>query len=164
MSVPDGYTVTYNNQTLKSGIEGTLETGSTVHVVNTRDEIAVTALDDAGKAGWLIAVSSGLLLLISGLVLTGRLQEKPLMQIKNRARKNKKRKKEWLSSGETERERPYESKKENKMKQAEQSVPLWKDILSLFIKLGILALLFLAMFTFVFGLFRNQDADNVSQY
>lgn len=81
------------------------------------------------------------------------------MQIKNRARKNKKRKKEWLSSGETERERPYESKKENKMKQAEQSVPLWKDILSLFIKLGILALLFLAMFTFVFGLFRNQDAD-----
>lgn len=81
------------------------------------------------------------------------------MQIKNRARKNKKRKKEWLSSGKTERERPYESKKENKMKQAEQSVPLWKDILSLFIKLGILALLFLAMFTFVFGLFRNQDAD-----
>lgn len=72
VSVPDGYTVTYNNQTLKSGIEGTLETGSTVHVVNTRDEIAVTALDDAGKAGWLIAVSSGLLLLISGLVLTGR--------------------------------------------------------------------------------------------
>ena len=64
-----------------------------------------------------------------------------------------------MSSGETERERPYESKKENKMKQAEQSVPLWKDILSLFIKLGILALLFLAMFTFVFGLFRNQDAD-----
>lgn len=72
MSVPNGYTVTYNNQTLGSGIEGTLKAGSTVHVVNTRDEIAVTALDDAGKAGWLIAVSSGLLLLISGLVLTGR--------------------------------------------------------------------------------------------
>ena len=82
VSVPKGYTVTYNNQTLQSGtynnqtlesgIEGTLKAGSTVHVVNTRDEIAVTALDDAGKAGGLIAVSSGLLLLISGLVLTGR--------------------------------------------------------------------------------------------
>lgn len=71
-SVPNGYTVTYNNQTSESGLEGTLKAGSTVRVVNTRDEIAVTALDDAGKAGWLIAVSSGLLLLISGLVLTGR--------------------------------------------------------------------------------------------
>lgn len=37
--------------------------------------------------------------------------------------------------------------------------PLWKDILSLLIKTGVLVLLFLALFTFVFGLFRNQDAD-----
>lgn len=40
-----------------------------------------------------------------------------------------------------------------------QPVPLWKDILSLLVKIGILALLFLGLFTFVFGLFRNQDAD-----
>lgn len=40
-----------------------------------------------------------------------------------------------------------------------QPVPLWKDILSLLLKTGILILLFLALFTFVFGLFRNQDAD-----
>lgn len=40
-----------------------------------------------------------------------------------------------------------------------QPVPLWKDILSLLLKTGILILLFLALFTFVFGMFRNQDAD-----
>ena len=40
-----------------------------------------------------------------------------------------------------------------------QPVPLWKDILSLFIKTGLLVLMFLVLFTFVFGLFRNQDAD-----
>ena len=81
------------------------------------------------------------------------------MHAQSKTGKEEKYKKEWLETRKAKRERPYESKKENRMKQAEESIPLWKDILSLFIKMGILALLFLAIFTFVFGLFRNQDAD-----
>ena len=38
-------------------------------------------------------------------------------------------------------------------------VPLWKDLLALAIKVGALFLLFVLVFYFVFGLFRNQDAD-----
>lgn len=48
---------------------------------------------------------------------------------------------------------------DHKTGNAPQYVPLWKDILALLIKTGILLLLFLALFTFVFGMFRNQDPD-----
>lgn len=49
--------------------------------------------------------------------------------------------------------------KETLEKNKTEQTPLWKDVLSLLIKIGILSMLFLALFTFVFGVFRNQDGD-----
>lgn len=37
--------------------------------------------------------------------------------------------------------------------------PLWKDLLALILKIAALAAAFGLLFTFVFGLFRNQDGD-----
>lgn len=39
------------------------------------------------------------------------------------------------------------------------AVPLWMDLLALLAKIGVLALAFLALMFFVFGLYRNQDGD-----
>lgn len=47
---------------------------------------------------------------------------------------------------------------ESRGQSLQQPVPLWKDVLSLLIKIGLLGIFFLALFTFVFGIFRNQDA------
>lgn len=37
--------------------------------------------------------------------------------------------------------------------------PLWKDVLALLVKIAVLAGIFGFLFTFVFGLYRNQDGD-----
>lgn len=42
---------------------------------------------------------------------------------------------------------------------SEKTPPLWKDLLALLVKIGVLVLFFLALVTFVFGLYRNQDGD-----
>ncbi len=40
-----------------------------------------------------------------------------------------------------------------------QPPPLWKDLLALLGKIAVLALIFLMLFLFMFGLYRNQDGD-----
>ncbi len=45
------------------------------------------------------------------------------------------------------------------LKDRQKLPPLWMDLLALFLKIAALAVVFLLLFTFVFGLYRNQDGD-----
>lgn len=59
----------------------------------------------------------------------------------------------------TEKNTSGKEPEETIMKESPEYVPLWKDILYLFGKLAGIILCFVLLSLFVFGIYRNQDAD-----
>ena len=67
ISVPAGYEVTYNNRADEDGIQGKLEEETQVSIVNHREEIPVTSINDENRKVFLLILVISSCTLLSGL-------------------------------------------------------------------------------------------------
>ena len=67
ISVPAGYEVTYNNRADEDGIQGKLEEETQVSIVNHREEIPVTSINDENRKVSLLILVISSCTLLSGL-------------------------------------------------------------------------------------------------
>ena len=71
VDIPAGYEVTYNGSEdeKEDGIQGTLEENSEVSIVNQREEIPITSLDDSGRTTFMLVAVISSCALVSGFCL-----------------------------------------------------------------------------------------------